>query len=48
MVSVFDEIIDTCKRITPDYDKNPELIAQLSNLIGVSELYKSALSEKKN
>lgn len=48
MVSVFDEIIDTCKRITPVYEKNPELVAQLSNLIGVSELYKSALSEQKN
>lgn len=44
MISVMDEVVDTCKRITPDNEKNPELVEQLSKLIGVSDLYKSALS----
>lgn len=44
MISVMDEVVDTCRRITPDNDKNPELVKHLSNLMAVSDFYKSALS----
>lgn len=45
IISVMDEVVDTCKRIQPDNEQNPELVQTLANLMGMSELYKSALSE---
>ena len=48
MITGMDEVVETCKRIQPDNKQNPELVQKLSQLMGMSELYKDALSEGNN